>query len=353
MNLDETGLCLFQGGGRGNVFVRRRQGVAQRVPRQKRRSYITHVAVVCDQIEVQPVLPQFIVGNERTFRVQDMAALHRVCPPNVVLVRQRSAWNNKLLCARIVRHIGTALAKLDSNFQPVLLLDASRIHCASDVINACSQAGIWVVLVPSLLTWLLQPLDTHTFQVYKARLRFEYRRVRCDQFGRDLTIVEFVECVCVAIRVVLQDTRWDFAFDKDGFGAGQALVSTRIRAKFEATASIVAPSSRPSEFEIGLCFPRNARVPLTLLWRPFDGPRAVSVLRRATAMNTVHEDDGASLFPVGSPLASCSFVMRSAAAPLASARSVRASTLRQRVVERSRSPRILGGSTLVAHCSQD
>ena len=245
MNLDETGLCLFQGGGKGNVFARRKQRVGQRVPRQKRRSYITHVAVVCDQSDVQPVLPQFIVGNERTFRVQDMPALRRACPPNVVLVRQHSAWNNNMLCARIIRRIGASLAMFATRCQPVLLLDASRIHCAREVINACNQAGIWVVFIPAMLTWLLQPLDTHAFQAYKARLRFEYRRVRCDRVGQDLTIVEFIVCVCVAVRMVVQDTRWKVAFDKDGFGARQTLVSTRIRGQFEPTAPIVPPFAAP------------------------------------------------------------------------------------------------------------
>ena len=65
VNMDETAICLLQGGGRGNVFLSKTdQTVVQNIPRGKRRTYLTHVAFVCDEMAIQAVLPQVIIGNE-------------------------------------------------------------------------------------------------------------------------------------------------------------------------------------------------------------------------------------------------------------------------------------------------
>ena len=51
INLDETAVCLWQGDQRGTVLVskkRKREEPIQRVNRATRRTYLTHVAIVCD-----------------------------------------------------------------------------------------------------------------------------------------------------------------------------------------------------------------------------------------------------------------------------------------------------------------
>ena len=94
INLDETAICLFQGDVKGAVFAtkkRQRDEPFQRIGRRKRRCYLTHVALICDRPDIQPLLPQTIIGNEHTFLSRSMAALRASCPRNVFIVRQRSA----------------------------------------------------------------------------------------------------------------------------------------------------------------------------------------------------------------------------------------------------------------------
>ena len=278
LNLDETSVCLYQGGGKGNVFVSRKRRVTQRAPIGKRRCCITHVGVICDQTDIQPRLPQVLIGNEFTFQAGAIAALRASSPSNVVLLRQKSAWNNHATCAWIIRRIGLALAPYAGRYQPVLLLDASRVHSHRIVLTACHLAGIWVVLIPALLTWLLQPLDTHGFQRYNAHMRKEYQEARIRSEGGDLAVGDFLLCVHSAVRSVLQGIPWSSAFDRDGFGARQAEVAPRILEKLERAGQVVAPLifSRPTDAELALCFPRRTKVPVALLWRPFDTPpRAV------------------------------------------------------------------------------
>ena len=276
LNLDETSVCLYQGNAKGNVFVRCGRRPTQCVPRAKRRCCLTSIAVVCDDTEIQPRLPQVVVGNESTLKAGELATLRASCPPNVTLLRQRSSWSNSVLCAWLVRRIGDALAPYADRYQPVLLLDASKTHITPLVFAACNRAGIWVVLVSARLTWFFQPLDTHGFQRWKARLRHEYQAARIRLGKSDLAIDEFLPCIYTAVRTVLQGTRWSHAFDEDGFGARQALVAARVVRQLGYAPGGQIPATRPTASEVALCFPRRAVVPLGLLWRPFD-PAQVAV----------------------------------------------------------------------------
>ena len=129
VNLDETAVCIFQGGAKGNVLLSKRHlrghRLVQKVPRGRTRTYLTHVAFICDQPEIQAVLPQFVIGNEATLPAAMMPSLRAACPNFVHLVRQKSAWNNQVLCATIVRTLALAL-------RPYLNFSASSAarHCS-------------------------------------------------------------------------------------------------------------------------------------------------------------------------------------------------------------------------------
>jgi hypothetical protein len=157
LNLDETSVCLYQGDVRGNVFVSKKQRATQYAPRAKRRCCMTHIGVVYDSTEIQPRLPQAVIGHEATFKARELPALRASCPANVILLRQRSAWSNNVVCAWLVRRIGFALEPYSAWYQPVLLLDASRTHITPLVLAACNRAVRWAVLAPARITWLLVP----------------------------------------------------------------------------------------------------------------------------------------------------------------------------------------------------
>lgn len=154
MNLDETSVCLFQGDAAGNILLskKRARGVAQRVPRAKRRRCMTHVGLICDRSDIQPLLPQVLIINEKTAPASAMPALRAACPPNVRILRQKSAWANAHTTALVVRLIGIAVRPFLPTLQPVLLLDALRAHWHPFVLSACRAMRIWPLCVPASLT---------------------------------------------------------------------------------------------------------------------------------------------------------------------------------------------------------
>ena len=169
INLDETAVCLHQGGRSGNIFVTKqsRAGLVESATLGQRRTYLTHVAFICDRTDLQPRLPQILIGNEATLPLHALPALRAMCPPNVFLIRQKSSWNNNTLCANIIGRLKRALAPHAAGCQLVLILDTVKLHSADAVLHACRRWDVWPLFCPAKLTWLLQPLDTHAFGLYK------------------------------------------------------------------------------------------------------------------------------------------------------------------------------------------
>lgn len=272
VNLDETAVCLFQGGSKGTIFTgkRRQRGEAfQRVSMGKRRCHITHVALICDRPDLQPVLPQILIGNEHTFLQGSLAALRRSCPHNVRIVRQRSSWNNEVLCAQIIRWLAAALEPYRASIQPVLFLDAARLHLTRRVFLACNAVGVWPIVIPAKLTWLLQPLDTDAFLPFKLRLRQLYQDAQARSVDGNVGVEELLRCLYASIRNVLQGQRWAGAFDKDGLCASQVGVSPRVLVELGIDGSVGVPCTRPTDDQLRHCFPRRSTVPTDVIWRRF------------------------------------------------------------------------------------
>lgn len=278
LNLDETSVCVFQGGGAGNVFVNKRRAPVESVPAGKRRRCMTHVALVCDRADLQPLIPQFLIGNESTLLQKDLPALRALCPPNVRLIRQKSAWNNSKLCAKIIRELKKVLEPYMDVIQPVLVLDAARLHLAH-ALAACRATGVWPLIVPPKLTWLMQPLDTWGFSLYKHVMQMAYQRARASSADGDVSMHDFIKCVCEAVRVALQGRRWAYAFDADGFGYQQARLCERITHHLEVAAVADVPATRPSLEQLRLCFPRRTKtIPLKTLFGSVDALPAAAVV---------------------------------------------------------------------------
>ena len=181
----------------------------------------------------QPLLPQVLIGNEHTFKAREMEALQSARPPNVYLLRQKTAWDTKESMKRVLRLLGDALGPHLHRVQPVLLLDACRVHYAADVLAQCASRQLWPVVVPAKTTWCLQPLDTHAFKLYKDCLGGNYQNARINAGSGDLDLAKFLPCVYETIRHVLQGREWARAFEENGFGQGQRQVSDFIKGKIE------------------------------------------------------------------------------------------------------------------------
>ena len=138
--------------------------------RKQQRGCLSHIAFVCDRPEIQPHLPHIIIGNEAVLPLYIQREIQPQLFRNVFLVRRKSAWVDKDYMAVIIKLLGELLKPFLGAFQPILLMDALPAHLAAKVFRAATRCGIWVLVVPAKLTWLIQPADTHAFYKYKMYL---------------------------------------------------------------------------------------------------------------------------------------------------------------------------------------
>lgn len=261
INIDETSVCLSQGKGKGSVFVRKS---AQMVRHSKRRMYLTHVACVCDQPHLQRRLPQFIVGNERALPARAMAGLRAAAPSYVRIWRRRSSCLNQRQFAIMLGLIMAALRPYLDEYQVIFMLDAAKIHCTSLIFSECARLGVWPLLVPARLTWLMQVLDTHIFSVYKRSMEGSYQDALA---SGSIDIGRLLGCVYAAIEEAIQGKCWASAFDGNGYGASQCALRAKARGHLEFDGDVVVSSERPLEEDVRPCFPQGWVVPRAVFLR--------------------------------------------------------------------------------------
>ena len=219
MNIGETSICLFQGGGEGNVFLSKGHRARQNVSAADRRTYLCHVAFICDDMVAQSVLPQVLIANEHTLSDEELAALRRLWPPHMRILRRHSASVDAEIIAVILTWLEIALALRARGVQPILILDAHRVHHNHMVLETCVRRRLWLIVACARLTWLLQPLDTHAFFPYKVRLHHDYQLARIESVDGKAGLVGLAASVLAAIREAFERTAWAHASDHSGFGA--------------------------------------------------------------------------------------------------------------------------------------
>ena len=132
----------------------------------------------------------------------------------------------------IIRLLSLVLQPLLERCQPLLMFGAVPLHLADEVMGELATAGIWYLVIPARLTWLLQPLDTHAFAKYKLYLMTRFQDRAPQDQERNPTL-RMVRMVIGAIRAVLKGYRWDTAFASNGLTGYQDRVSAFIRGELE------------------------------------------------------------------------------------------------------------------------
>ena len=175
--------------------------------------------------------------------------------------------------AKVIALIGRTLKASAPDVLPILSLDAAKVHLNPHVLAACARWGIKLDIIPPKETYLLQPLDTHAFAQMKRFLRDRYQ-ARVGREGRAaLSVRSWVDVATNAVYCYLRSVPWSRAFDHNGFGSAQQLVSARVLTALEMTGPPDVASTRPSDAQLRLLWPRRSIVNASLLFeteaRPF------------------------------------------------------------------------------------
>ena len=279
INLDETSIPTSFPHTGGNVMLLDPTKNWLRAPRQhatraERRSYFTHVGLICNDVAIQPKLPQVIFVAEKLLSQAAWAAIQPGLPDNVYVKRMVKGWNNAQEHAVIIRLLGQILAPVLDTCQPVLMFDAVGLHLADEIMLELTVASMWYLVIPARLTWLLQPLDTHGFAKYKRYLRNRFQETVAGAEEANLT-QRMVQLVVQTIRAVLNGNRWAPAFVHNGLDGSQANVSKYIKQLLKYEVLPQYPRERPTVDALRLCWPRNRVVRDAIVFQPLPDPDPV------------------------------------------------------------------------------
>ena len=138
-------------------------------------------------------------------------------------------------------------------YQPILLMDALPSHVSPFVLRALSASGILPIIVPAKLTWALQPLDTHIFHSLKTILREKYDEVLGDRTDSELSMIAFVRTVRSAIDIIFGRICRAHAFNQNGYGHRQQLMSKFALDELEMERLATVGTHAPTLADIRLC----------------------------------------------------------------------------------------------------
>ena len=266
INLDETSVPLEFTHGRGNVVCRIDGRKIKELPKQRAsraavRCFFTHVAIICNDPAVQPLLPQvlFIAANHLPWRL--WSSIQEMLPKNVFVRRQKSGWSSTEQHQVVLRVLKLALAPILPQRQPILSFDCAPIHLQPEVIRLLGELDLWWYLIPKKLTWLFQPLDTHAFPRYKAYIKRRWMDTLTASCGRR-NVQDIVEIVVAAVRYVLQGIRWNHAFADNGLAGDMQRTSKYIRNQLEWKELPAILASPPDVAILQKAWPVSRRLPL-------------------------------------------------------------------------------------------
>ena len=198
------------------------------------------------------------------------ATIQSELPDNIYVKRMPSGWNNTHEHCVIIRLLSLVLQPLRGRYQLVLIFDAVPLHLADAVMAELKAEGFWYLVIPARLTWLLQPLDTHTFAKFKRHLRIHHQDAASAPSEPNVTL-RMLRLVIGAIRGVLQSWRWDRAFASNGLAGDQDMVSSFIKNQLEYQRLPPYPPARPTAESLRECWPRSRVVNENAVWGPLPG----------------------------------------------------------------------------------
>ena len=217
LNVDETSIVLNHDDEKGVINKNAQGKVILISKKSKKRGSLTHVALVCDDNTVQPLLPQFIIGNEHILRVTDLKEIESSLAHNIIVIRAKSSWVTVELFIVLLEMLRKVLNAHNVKQVPILLLDCCPVHLHPRLWKAARTLCMYLCFIPAGLTWLLQPLDVLILRREKACLRALYSGYQVANETAFVPVIQIMRNIAESVRRILQGSKWDSAFDVCGY----------------------------------------------------------------------------------------------------------------------------------------
>ena len=152
----------------------------------------------------------------------------------------------------VLQKLVEALADVMHLYQPILWLDIAPCHLHPSLFEYMGRERIFMALIPSSMTWLLQVLDVSVFAIFKRFFKQQFHAKRAQSTTGVLSCVEVIKLLVLSIRKVLEARSWANAFASLGFSVNQDRVSSFVLENLQMTRVPAIPNGKPSNAELRL-----------------------------------------------------------------------------------------------------
>ena len=224
VNVDETSVNAIDQKKNGYVGqgVRRHVANHQHQPVRRDRSDIktTLMAVICDQPELQPYLPQVFMPKytQNSSPPSWARAIYGRQGFPFQYWHRTGGSSTPTTFKRWCSSLRSAVHSFNSDAYILLIMDCHSSHLDMQTVNHLNMLGIVTVMIPAQLTWLLQPLDVYVFAVFKRVLRGLIHQQGAANPEVGAAPGAWITPTASAARSVLCRTDWSDEFGRVGAG---------------------------------------------------------------------------------------------------------------------------------------
>ena len=240
-------------------------------PRSNTRSAFTYVCLVADDLDIQKALPQVLMVSKKVVSAIHINAIRTMLPPNIHIWHMDSSWTTTDKMIALMKMLTKSLAGKIEDRQIILTADCFRAHITQPVWRACKAHKIFYAVIPSKMTWALQPCDTHVFASLKRNLQQTCQEAMLARGDGALTTESLFTSLATSITEVVCSRSWAHAFRDTGLLGDQSGVSLRVLQKLGFASVPLVGSELPTLKMLQSIFPKNAVIPITLVFGCFWG----------------------------------------------------------------------------------
>ncbi len=295
INLDETNIKLMPKMRCGFLVTKARKmkrssrGLAACATKAQLRGSFTHVGIVCDSVALQKHLPQWLIVSKSLFTKADIEMVRLHLPGNMKVIHKKSAWMDGETFTLLLKEIKEKVQQLEPDTQIILSADCFKAHLTHAIWRTCVNQSIFYGVIPSKLTWALQPCDTHVFALLKRKLQEHCMQKLLATPDGVLTKEALMGSLVSAISEVVCDRDWSIAFSHTGLVGHQRDVTGRLLGKLALESLEHVGHEVPTLQQLMTVLPKGFTIPLDLVFGCFlprrvhgDGHHAVSRHRAVT-----------------------------------------------------------------------
>jgi len=128
-----------------------------------------------------------------------------------------NGWTNEEVMVKFLHRLRAVVRRQKGNTCCVVLqVDSAGQHLTKTTLQVAARLNIILLLIPGLLTWLLQPLDVFVFALLKKDFRENASREKKRQPEGKLPHNAWIRCLRASVEKYLLRATWVDTFERVG-----------------------------------------------------------------------------------------------------------------------------------------